>query len=96
MKTIKNNLETTLEFGRDYYSVINVADSYTVIYVEDLDFECEKLLIRAVRVWNKTHSYLSVSQLIKNTRNICEKDKKHICREFKRFSLIVKNQINKY
>lgn len=85
-------IERILEFGRDYYSVINVTDTVTLLYVEDLDSDCTELLIKAVRIWNKTFSYLAVSQYVKSVNNISERDRNYICKKFKILYLLTKKK----
>lgn len=85
-------IEMLLEFGRDYYSVINITDTVTLLYVEDLDSDCTELLIKAVRIWNKTFSYLTVSQHVRSVNNISERDKNYICKRFKTFYLLTKKK----
>lgn len=85
-------IEKLLEFGRDYYSVINVTDTVNLLYVEDLDSDCTELLIKAVRIWNKTFSYLAVSQHVRSVKNISERDKNYICKRFKTLYLFTKKK----
>lgn len=85
-------MEKILEFGRDYYSVINVTDTVTLLYVEDLDSDCTELLIKAVRIWNKTFSYLAVSQHVRSVNNISERDRNYICKKFKILYLLTKKK----
>lgn len=85
-------IEKLLEFGRDYYSVINVTDTVNLLYVEDLDSDCTELLIKAVRIWNKTFSYLAVSQHVRSVKNISGRDKNYICKRFKTLYLFTKKK----